>query len=29
MENIADWHGKTPSKEQMLKAISEIDASIK
>ncbi len=29
MENIADWHGKAPSKEQMLQAISEIDASIK
>ncbi len=29
MENTADWHGKTPSKEQLLKAINEIDASIK
>lgn len=29
MENMADWHGKTPSNEQLLKAISEIDASIK
>jgi transketolase len=25
MENMADWHGKTPSKEQMEKALQEID----
>ena len=26
MENIADWHGKAPSKEQMEKALKEIGA---
>jgi transketolase len=28
MENLAEWHGKAPSKEQVEKAIAEIDASI-
>jgi transketolase len=29
MENLAEWHGKIPSKELIEKALSEIDASIK
>ncbi|MDR0978042.1 MAG: transketolase [Endomicrobium sp.] len=29
MENIAEWHGKAPSKELAQKALEEIDASIK
>ncbi|MCL2390219.1 MAG: transketolase [Endomicrobia bacterium] len=29
MENLAEWHGKAPSKEQVEKAFAEIDASIK
>ena len=28
MENLAEWHGKTPTKEMVEKAIAEIDASI-
>jgi transketolase len=29
MENLAEWHGKIPSKELVQKALEEIDASIK
>jgi transketolase len=29
MENLAEWHGKIPSKELIEKALAEIDASIK
>ncbi|MDR3306132.1 MAG: transketolase [Endomicrobium sp.] len=29
MENLAEWHGKVPSKELVRKALEEIDASIK
>ncbi|MDR1695342.1 MAG: transketolase [Endomicrobium sp.] len=29
MENLAEWHGKAPSKEQVEKAFAEIDASLK
>ncbi|MDR3195703.1 MAG: transketolase [Endomicrobium sp.] len=29
MENLAEWHGKCPSKELVRKALEEIDASIK
>lgn len=29
MENLAEWHGKVPSKELVEKALAEIDASIK
>jgi len=28
MENLAEWHGKAPSKEQVEKAIAEIEASV-
>ncbi|MCL2485717.1 MAG: transketolase [Endomicrobia bacterium] len=28
MENLAEWHGKAPSKEQMEKAFAEIDAAL-
>jgi len=28
MENKADWHGKAPSKEQLLQAFKEIDATL-
>ncbi|MDR1942340.1 MAG: transketolase [Endomicrobium sp.] len=28
MENLASWHGKAPSKDEVLKAIEEIDKSI-
>jgi transketolase len=26
MENVADWHGKAPKKEELEKAIAELDA---
>ena len=29
MENLAEWHGKTPSQELVEKALAEIDATIK
>ncbi|MCA6070230.1 MAG: transketolase [Endomicrobium sp.] len=29
MENLAEWHGKIPSKELIEKALAEIDASVK
>jgi transketolase len=29
MENLAEWHGKVPSKELIEKALAEIDASVK
>ncbi|AKL97632.1 transketolase [Endomicrobium proavitum] len=29
MENLAEWHGKVPSKEQVEKALAEIDNSLK
>ena len=28
MENNADWHGKTPTKEQLIQAFKEIDATL-
>ncbi|MCL2145148.1 MAG: transketolase, partial [Endomicrobia bacterium] len=28
MENLAEWHGKTPSKELVAKAVEEIDAAL-
>jgi transketolase len=29
MENLAEWHGKAPSKELVAKAVEEIDAALK